>query len=219
MARPACLSCSSSGGRLGFPGTCWRVCANRGVYGPVEVSVFAFVRVSRVSLLATLFMLVSVAVGVPAVAAVGSESHCVVRVVGERPDGEFVVSPQVCFGTLAEALSYASGGTASFDAGLTGEVLLADEGGVASIVSSFTLGVHFDGFNGTGSSISVVGSSCSGGYWNTGAAWANVGSIGLAWVLSGRSNRVDDISVSRANVAIRISLQPYGRSVDGNLRR
>lgn len=62
---------------------------------------------------------------------------------------------------------------ATFDADLTGEALLADEGGVASVASTFTLGVHFDGFNGTGSSISVVGSDCSGGYWNTGTTWAN----------------------------------------------
>jgi hypothetical protein len=40
-------------------------------------------------------------------------------------------------------------------------------------LSSFTLGIHFDGFNGTGSSISVAGSSCTGGWWNTGTTWAN----------------------------------------------
>lgn len=141
--------------------------------GRVEVDVFAFVRVFRVSLLAALSLMVVVAAGVPAVATVGSESHCVVRVVGERPDGEFVVTPQVCFETLGEALSYASGGTATFNADLTGKALLADEGGVASVASTFTLGVHFDGFNGTGSSISAVGSDCSGGYWNTGTTWAN----------------------------------------------
>jgi len=132
--------------------------------------VFAFVRVSLVTALSVTGL---AAAGVPAVATVGSESHCVVRVVGEHPDGEFVVTPQECFSTLGEALSYASGGTVSFDTGLTGEALLADQGGVASIASTFTLGVHFDGFNGTGSSISVVGSDCSGGYWNTGTTWEN----------------------------------------------
>ncbi len=34
-------------------------------------------------------------------------------------------------------------------------------------VSSFTLGIHYDYSNGGGSSITVVGSSCTGGWWNT----------------------------------------------------
>ena len=41
------------------------------------------------------------------------------------------------------------------------------------ILSTFTLGRHYDGYNGTGSSISVVGSSCTGGYWNTTSSWDN----------------------------------------------
>jgi len=135
--------------------------------------VFAFARVFRVPLPAALSLTVPFVAGVPVVATVGSESHCVVRVLGERPDGEFVVTPQVCFTTLGEALSYASGGAVTFNADLTGRALLADEGGVASVASTFTLGVHFDGFNGTGSSITVAGSPCSGGYWNTGSTWAN----------------------------------------------
>lgn len=135
----------------------------------------AFGRFGRVSLLVVLLAVVLVVADIPAVAsaAVGSETHCVVRVVGERPDGEFVVTAATCFATLAEALTFASGGSVVFDAGLTGPGLLADEGGAAATVASFTLGVHFDGFNGSGSSISVVGSSCSGGYWNTGATWAD----------------------------------------------
>ncbi len=38
---------------------------------------------------------------------------------------------------------------------------------VMAAASTFTLGIHYDGYNGTGSSITVVGSSCSGGWWNT----------------------------------------------------
>ncbi len=41
------------------------------------------------------------------------------------------------------------------------------------MLSSFALGIHFDGANGSGSSITVTGAACSGGYWNTGSAWAN----------------------------------------------
>ncbi|GBE22314.1 MAG TPA: hypothetical protein ENH00_14570 [Actinobacteria bacterium] len=133
----------------------------------------AFVRLFRVSFLATLLAVILVAADIPAVAAASSEAHCVVRVIGERPDGRFVVTPATCFETLAEAMSFASDGAVAFDAELTGAALLTGEAGVTALVSTFTLGVHFDGFSGSGSSISVVGSSCSGGYWNTGSAWAN----------------------------------------------
>lgn len=46
-------------------------------------------------------------------------------------------------------------------------------GGDTTLLSTFTLGTHFEGLNGTGSSISVVGGDCTGGYWNTGLTWAN----------------------------------------------
>ncbi len=86
------------------------------------------------------------------------ESHCVLRVVDQESDGRLVFAPRECYKTFAEAQQAA-------DSGLGGDQRIG--------ASSFTLGVHFDGLNGTGSSISVVGSSCSGGYWNTGGAWAN----------------------------------------------
>ena len=41
-------------------------------------------------------------------------------------------------------------------------------------MSTSTLGRHFDGFNGTGSSISVIGANCTGGWWNTGPTWAKL---------------------------------------------
>lgn len=37
----------------------------------------------------------------------------------------------------------------------------------------FRPGTHFDGYNGSGSSISVQGSSCTGGWWNTPSSWDN----------------------------------------------
>ena len=101
-----------------------------------------------------------------------AESHCVVRVVGQTADGELLVSPAECYQTLASALGAASGGTLTLDPDFSGAELLGD-GGLGQFSLASTLGVHFDGLNGTGSSISVSGSGCTGGYWNTGAAWAN----------------------------------------------
>jgi hypothetical protein len=84
----------------------------------------------------------------------------VVFVVDQKPDGELIVSRPECFADEAEADVRALEGDDSWSESL-------------SAVSSFVLGKHFDGFNGSGSSISVVGSSCTGGHWNTGSAWAN----------------------------------------------
>jgi len=101
-----------------------------------------------------------------------ARSHCVVRVVDELPSGELVTTPPECYATLAAAVTAASSGTYEVPAGLSGRDLFLDPS-VAASVASFTLGIHFDGRYGTGSSISEVGSSCTGGWWNTGASWAN----------------------------------------------
>lgn len=92
------------------------------------------------------------------------EEHCVVFVIGQHDTGEFIVSDPVCYRTLQEVDSLASGTGAA-----SGKV----DGVSGSALASITLGRHFDGFNGTGSSISIVGGSCTGGYWNTSASWDN----------------------------------------------
>lgn len=76
-----------------------------------------------------------------------AESHCVVVVVGQEKSGELVTTDPVCLETE----------------------------GLASLLAlaTFNLGIHYDGLNGTGSSISVVGASCTGGWWNTPSAWDN----------------------------------------------
>jgi hypothetical protein len=102
------------------------------------------------------------------------ERHCVVEVVNQTSDGELVLGPETCFASLGVALAFASDGefTGKDLAHLSGSKLIDDPAAGAAL-STFTLGIHFDGANGTGSSISVVGSSCTGGYWNTGGTWAN----------------------------------------------
>ena len=107
--------------------------------------------------------------------ATGSEpadEHCVVEVIGQLETGEFVLSDSVCFDTFPEAVSFASSGTVTLESDTT-PADLVDLQVIAGVLSTFTLGVHYDGYSGGGSSISVVGSSCSGGYWNTPPAWDN----------------------------------------------
>lgn len=119
-------------------------------------------------------VLLLVAVGWPeGVSAAVSESHCVIRVVGQQGDGRLVLSSAECFETFGEALTAASGGSTVFAKDVSGSDLMADESTLGVTVASFALGIHFDGSNGSGSSITVVGSSCSGGYWNTGSVWEN----------------------------------------------
>lgn len=102
------------------------------------------------------------------------EEHCVVEVVSQSADGEFVLSDPLCFRSLSEAMTYAAGGAVAGEelSELSGPQLFAEPSS-GQVLYTFTLGIHFDGTNGSGSSISVVGSSCTGGWWNTGGTWAN----------------------------------------------
>ena len=86
------------------------------------------------------------------------EAHCVVYVVDKTADGELETTSPECFGTETEAMLSAATLADSADTG---------GGGFALSSSTFVLGIHYDGQNGTGSSITVVGTSCTGGHWNT----------------------------------------------------
>ncbi len=90
------------------------------------------------------------------------QEHCAIYVIGQRADGEFVISEPVCYKSLTEVDALLRSNSSA--------VRRVDGVGLMTL-STFTLGRHFDGSNGTGSSISIVGSSCTGGYWNTTAAW------------------------------------------------
>ena len=94
------------------------------------------------------------------------ESHCVLVVIDQKQSGEWVTAPPVCLETEGLARLWAA--PALSVAGAPGL-----EAASISALATFNLGVHYDGFNGTGSSIAIVGSTCTGGYWNTPTAWDN----------------------------------------------
>lgn len=102
-----------------------------------------------------------------------AEAHCVFLVADQAPDGELALESLGCSPTFAEAMAVASGGALSLSPDTPGEAVFSDTA-IAQAVSSFTLGIHFDGYNGTGSSITVVGTSCSGGWWNAPAWFDNL---------------------------------------------
>jgi hypothetical protein len=98
-----------------------------------------------------------------------NESHCVMFVIGQRADGELILSDADCFADELSAELWSSYGVPE-----AGSETAADgSGSVYAASSTFTLGRHYDGVGGTGSSVRIVGSSCIGGYWNTSSSWDN----------------------------------------------
>ncbi len=102
----------------------------------------------------------------------GGEQHCVAAVTGQAEDGEMTLGPETCYGTFAEAMADVSAGTVTLDLDTAGSAVFDDEL-VGTLAASFTLGIHYDGYGGSGSSISITGTSCSGGYWNAYGFWSN----------------------------------------------
>lgn len=93
-----------------------------------------------------------------------SATHCVVEIVDQRKNGEFVLTDPSCFDDLEDAMNQAGLGT-----GLD----TVDEIQAAVAASSVTIGIHYDGANYTGASISVVGGICNGGHANMSPSWDN----------------------------------------------
>ena len=129
-------------------------------------------RALRVFLLIAAVALPLAAAGPVAAGSRAVETHCVEQVVGETPAGQFLTESLGCYGSFAKAVAVASGGTVDLAPETSGTAALTDPE-VAGVLSTFTLGIHYDGYNGTGSSITITGSNCSGGYWNTSSWWDN----------------------------------------------
>jgi hypothetical protein len=94
------------------------------------------------------------------------EIHCVLVVLDQKADGELVMSNPTCFADERSAETFAADGAGTL-------VPVANNKLGAMAASSFTLGKHYDGFSGTGSSIRIVGGDCTGGWWNTSSEWDN----------------------------------------------
>jgi hypothetical protein len=91
-------------------------------------------------------------------------THCVVYVVGQTEDGEYLLSDEECYSDFGSAMQAAGLGS--------GATTVAKAESIAASIQS-TLAVHYDGANYTGSSFSVSGVDCLGGYINMSATWDN----------------------------------------------
>jgi hypothetical protein len=98
-----------------------------------------------------------------------TRDQCVESVIGRSDTGELITTAPTCFTTLEDAL--ASVGY-SRDAA---RVVRSGSGSVERVTAaaSVTIGVHFDGANRTGASITVSGDLCDGGYLNLSSDWIN----------------------------------------------
>lgn len=144
-------------------------------------------RVSRRrSMLAIVAGVLALTVLTAAPAAAEDETHCVLDVLDVLLDGEFIMSEPVCFATFDEAMNFIGAGDIGIESGRQlfaekpalnsgfSRTAAADPDMSKTNGSSFIIGIHFKGSGGTGSSVSITGSSCSGGYWNASSSWRNV---------------------------------------------
>jgi hypothetical protein len=121
----------------------------------------------------------SAAVKAPPSTPTDATPHCLVRVTGRSASGELQLSTPACYATFADVLQSAGltvadktiTPTQARDQGLIG--LQRPGGGGAALDGGGIIGTHFDGANYTGSSFSVSGSDCYGGYINLTGFWAN----------------------------------------------
>ena len=97
------------------------------------------------------------------------EEHCLVNVLGQEDGGRYLTDEPTCYPTFAEVLAAIGGGAGARSAqrsAVPGAPIFAP-------MSSTLLARHFDGANQSGSSITVNGVACDGGYVNLSSTWVN----------------------------------------------
>jgi hypothetical protein len=92
--------------------------------------------------------------------------HCIVEVVGQEADGRYSTTATRCYGTYRAML--ASMGVTPRSDSEDARVLGAEAVSLMSV-----LAVHYDGSSGSGSTLTVNGVACSGGYINLDSWWRN----------------------------------------------
>lgn len=110
----------------------------------------------------------SAAVKTPPSTPTSAAPHCLTRVTGKSASGELQLSTPACYATYAEVLVNA--GVAGVEADAS---RLLGGGGAVALGGTWIIGTHYDGAGYTGSSMSVQGSDCYGGYINLSGWWAN----------------------------------------------
>ncbi len=121
-----------------------------------------------------------------------ADVHCAFVPIETLASGELVTADPVCFGTLAEAVAYATGGEVELPADVTGADMLAAQalsrmglpadpqlassayGGSAGMQGAKHYAIHYTGDGGSGSSAVVPNIYCTGWeYWNASGGFVN----------------------------------------------
>jgi hypothetical protein len=134
-------------------------------------------RATAVAALTLATALVAVVPAVAQTAEPAAEEHCVAVAVDSANDGRLVLDEPECFSSADEASEATKDALVTLAASnrLAARSAMADDsdGKAVAQAASKTLGIHYDGSGGSGSSITIVGSACTGGYWNASATWKN----------------------------------------------
>jgi hypothetical protein len=134
-------------------------------------------RTTAVAALTLATALVAVVPAVAQTAEPAAEEHCVAVAVDTANDGRLVLDEPECFSSAAEASEATEDALVTLAASnrLAARSAVADDSGGKQVAQALskTLGIHYDGSGGSGSSITIVGSACTGGYWNASATWKN----------------------------------------------
>jgi hypothetical protein len=135
-------------------------------------------RATAVAALTLATALVAVVPAVAQTAEPAAEEHCVAVAVDTANDGRLVLDEPECYPSADEASEATKDALATLAASnrvAARSAVAADGSGGEQLAqaASKTLGIHYDGNGGSGSSITIVGSACTGGYWNASATWKN----------------------------------------------
>lgn len=98
------------------------------------------------------------------------EEHCLLPVIDRTDDGELVTGEMECFGSLADALAQVD---AARDLLERAGPELSDALRAELLAQSGIIATHYDGANRTGSTVTVTGDDCAGGYLNLPSNWVD----------------------------------------------
>lgn len=113
-----------------------------------------------------LAVLVAAPLVAPAPADAGPAEHCVVEVTGQEADGRYLTTSPRCYGSYRSMLE-------SIDVRPRSDSEDATVLGAEAVAMSTPLATHYENFNGLGSSLTIYGIGCTGGYANLDVAWRN----------------------------------------------
>jgi hypothetical protein len=127
----------------------------------------SFTSLRKRFLIATIATMTAIAIPIPASAdgETSKTQQCLMTITGKDASNMFKTTAEKCFNSYAEVLRAAGGENIADDI----TPAEAKNNGVFALLS--IIGVHFDANNGTGSSLTVNGSTCVGGGLNVPLAW------------------------------------------------